>query len=955
MTVTSDLKSATRSHVVGYIAIEGVNFFFFEYSDKGAPGTGDGWSREPKVCLNPPREYSNAIDVGTASPQVSAMTFGLEDVKDSDGTSFFGKLFATGRWTFNPHARTAYGNGLQDQIDANAEYIPLKALGALSANSNGFITRESINWGDTNTNGLLNVGKGLWPSVNPSGTYGYTYSTPPDGEPGTPPHVGSVGFAMNGRRVAYYITTWDAATGAFNSESQSRLVWTGRISNEIQYAGEDDGTWKVACLSITDELESGKIPSALSISHLQKLNCQGPRGLSFKIDYYDSNGALRVKKTITINAGAYTAKELVIEINNHMPVSYTSGGWVDVSVPSNYPIIFVSTNIDKTKHSFFGITGHNEGAGKFVITPVVNGETCHCLGALGFDSRTALTVDASKKDANGIHYRGEAAAPNKTFDAYHPLSQAYNGAKLYVEDADVFWKDQGDANTAQACVRIDDAILSPFGNLSDKEGGYFARYSSRVLTKTVVASNYLVLTTDPQSIISADGYVGQKTGAEKAEVKQIYIPHYRPNVNGTGTPRGPFELLLYPLLSSGTKGYNHAKYDKCPVDLSMAIQSELVDVQSFLQADKFAMGGTSGLGNRKLYIIDKPTTWMELIRRECKLFGYILVWRDGKLAVKSIMHTAGVDTWTNTLDDGTMADPLETPSVSISSGTVVNQYKCKMKYDARQDKFGALIIVTDVDSKLSQGTKEISIEHPGIDFGTNQKINAQKVLESNLLERWIRFPLPVITRSLAPSYVDRVFPADIVKYISSLIPDPHGSGTRTTDCLATVLSSTWDYGSGIGQVMLILHDRKLASAWSPAALVDRTAAGGGFDNAADQVKLVDYTFATNSSLFHDGNAVAEESGWAVKIIERAAADPTNPTTFGPFNTGAAYYSANKYIQLPSGTDMNGWDISGNTEYVVTFSRYQSINQSQFNEGKGTWQADKDSELIASTKIAQVYK
>ena len=119
--------------------------------------------------------------------------------------------------------------------------------------------------------------------------------------------------------------------------------------------------------------------------------------------------------------------------------------------------------------------------------------------------------------------------------------------------------------------------------------------------------------------------------------------------------------------------------------------------------------------------------------------------------------------------------------------------------------------------------------------------------------------------------------------------------------------------------------------------------------------LVDYTFAINTSLYNDGRAVAEHAGWAVQIIERAPVDPTSPNTFGPWNTGAAYYLSNQYVQLPVGTDMGGWDASGNTEYIMTFADYPVINISQANDGKGTWQANAGSELLNDTNIAQVYK
>jgi hypothetical protein len=980
MTVSTDIQAATGAQIVGYIAIEGVEPLLFEYSDRGAPGVADGWTRPYKVCLNPPSEFTNEIDLGETTPQVSAMTFSLEDIKDADGTSFFGKMFATGRWTFNPHARMMSGETLQSQVDANADSIPLNALGSLSANSNGFITRESINWGDTNAHALLNVTKGLYPAVDIGSTYGYTYARPSDSARGYLPHVGSVGFAMNGRRVAYYITSWDRQTGAFNAESQSELVWTGKISNEIQYAGADSGTWKVACISITDEL-TAKSPAALPVGHLDKITI-GEKGNSFTISVNlplstsPSGGIFVQSILVTVPAGSYTATSLMSTITKEMndlsnttyplgsPVDYVGSiGYLNEAIISTFYRYSKSgatgaPSKGKTVFSFQTAyytqsqSGSAIAGTRIIIHGDWNGETCHVLGALGWPTRGRVILAAETKyTTSPARYITDETSPADYHIAYHPLSRDYNGGKLNVSDADVFWRDQGDSNTSQACVKIEEATLAPYWNLSNKDGNYLARYSSR----TTTGQNFLTLTTDPQPIDSKDGYVGQPYGKEQVEVQQVYIPHYYPKTNGTGSGRGPFELLLYPLLSSGTTGYNHAKYDKCPLDLSLAIQQELVDIPSFLQADKYALSGSAGLGHRKLYVIDKPVSWLELMKRECKLFGYVLCWRKGKLTLRPVLHSPGVDGFTETLGDNTRAMPTETPTVSMSTATVVNQYACKLKYDPRQDKFGAPIIITDVDSALSQGTKQIKIEHQGVLFDKNQLVNAQAMLKSNLLERWIRYPLPVVTQTLAPSYINRVFAGDIVKYTSSLIPDPYGSGGRTTNCLATVLGSTWNYRDGIGQVILMLHDRALASAWAPAALVDRTAAGGGFANAVDQIKMVPYTFTSNTDVYTDGNAVAQNSGWAVQIIERAPANVHNPAVFGPFNTTAAYYSGNHYIQLPVSTDLSGFDTTGNTEYIMTFADFPVINTVQYSDGKGTWQANSDTELLNDVNIAQVYK
>lgn len=976
MTVATDLKANTGTHIVGYLAIEGVQHLLFENSDLGPP---TGWSRPIKVCLDQPASFANEVNLGEAAPQISAATFSLQDIKNSDGTSFFGKLFATGRWTFNPHARMEPGASFQSQVDANADFIPLKALGALSANSNGFITRESINWGDTNADGIQNVVKGQWPPVAIDSNYGYSYHRPPDDGRGYLPHVGSVGFAMNGRRVAYYITTYDRTTGAFNAQANSELIWTGRISNQVQWAGSEDGTWKVACDSLTSEL-SQKTPAAMSVGTLSRITL-GSVGNSFRLFVHPGFGNKNWYQhhTVTVAAGGYTLDELLKEVNkqiqdpNNMTFRTTGGG---VNYPGPLALIkFVqfqkggggynykqtSTGAAApgtpgktmisilTDYNHTDFTNDDLNGCSFVLSGDYEGKTSHLLGALGFVTRGRTLFSADYvASTNPAKYAAETESAQKYYSTYHPLHRDYNGSKLFVKDADIFWEDQGDAATSQACVKVDDTTLAPFWNLKNKEGTYYARYSAR----TTTGANFLTLTTNPQDVVSADGFVGQSYGKDPVEVQQVYIPHYKPNVNGTGSPRGPFELLLYPLLSTGTSGYNHATYDKCPLDLGLAVQKELVDIQSFKQADKYAL--SQPIGHRKLYAITKPISWLELVQRECKLFGYILVWRKGKLRLRPVLHSPGVDGWTNTLSDSTRANPEEVPTVVMSTDTIVNQYSCRLRYDVRQDKFGPPITITDVDSALAQGVKQVKIDHQGVDFGTNNLVNAKKMLDTSLLERWIRFPLPTLTQSLVPTLVNEIFAGDIVKYTSSLIPDPYGSGTMTTSTLATVLSSTWDFREGTGECLLMLHDRALASAWAPAAAVNIAAPNGGLHNAQNQIQLIPYTFTSNTSIFTDGNAVGEHSGWAVQVFERSPVDPTSPNTFGPWNTVNGYFTSNHTIQVPP-DDFAGWDTTGNTEYFMTFANAAVINVTQLNDGKGTWQANADTELLFGANVAQVYK
>jgi len=860
------------------------------------------------------------LDLGEMKAQLSAMSFVLDDVDVSEGISYFGQLFAPGRWDDNSHGRVAPGGTYNTQIDADATEIKLKSTANLPAVSNGHIGQETINWSGKTATSLTGVVKGLWPCVNIGLQFGASYNTPPLKGKGYHYHVGTVPFSFLGRKVALYLITWDPVTAAWQPQAEARIIWVGRISDQISQ-DSNSRRWTLSCESILTELETSILVDQ-PFDYINGINLRGIKGRTFTITEWDGS-TLAAQKVITIPSGVYTHDKLAaVIVKESSPAAGAT--W---TITTSLTIAAVGLTLEANgKYEWRFVA--KEGRTITVTAGNIN-NPCHAIKALGFWLTGDHVITGTPDGSKAAHFIGTTL-----YDDYHPLHQNCNGAKIRLYRAEKFWDDQGDdIEGTQACVSIKGAIMDPTksdSSSSDSKGVYLARYNTK-------SGNDLDLIDDPTlTPYRLDAYVGKKhlEATTTVEVRQVYIPRYQSS--NTKTKQGPFELLLWLLLSTGTSTYNHTTYDACPRALSVGIQASLVDIQSFLDADKEVM--TSQLAHRELYVIDKATSWLELLQREGKLFSYAVVWRKGKLRLRPVLQTPGTDEWTVTLNEGNRAGVNEFPSSTMSRKTVINQYSCKLDWNPSSAKWGAPYIVNDVDSILgTKITKQVSIEHPGVALYSGKFGNIKAILDLQLVGRPIRNTLSQVGAGLAAVLEDRVFVADVVKFVSTVTTDPKGSGTRSVTSFATVVDVAWNYKTHLGSATLLLHPMDIGYPWAAAAVANT------FYNAADQLTLVVRTWSPAAQP-HDGAAVSPSNGFKVLIHERAPSDPTNPQSWGPFSCNT-YITANAQLQLPSGTALSGWDAT--KEYVVTFCDYDDATATMINGEHGTWQADVDTEQLGA--------
>ena len=622
--------------------------------------------------------------------------------------------------------------------------------------------------------------------------------------------------------------------------------------------------------------------------------------------------------------------------------------------PSGWPVQFSISRVNGTdQYTIAAYSPSGNYTATFNCSPTP-GSFCHALNALGF-------FGEGSKDLKWKGTVGYLDAEGAAYEGYHPLHSSVNGSKIYLLDSpgNNLWADQGDNDSAWGAVAISGADLG-----AEREGTYFASYNalSRVANWLDVDFTFNEWT---GTTFHMGAFVGHRHDETPVDVRQCYIPRYRTDAFRS---RGPFELLLFSLLSTGTEDYNHATYDKLPLALSVGVQASLVDTDSFLAADLAI--AQNRLSHRKFYVIDSPVTWGELIRRECKLFGYALTWRDGKLRLVDVTSIE-YDRVSATISESVRAND-EWPDTDSGVDTVVNQYECEVQYDPETAKYvGVKAIISDVNSITGlQVVKSVGIKHPGVYWDSNDAEPVKDLLAQFLKGRWMALPSPVVRVSLNHTMINKVFVGDVVNFQSTRTADPRGDGTYSTFCLATVAGLAWKYDAHYytGTATLLLHGEMITAPsaldglqwyvnapvkpWAPSALVDRSEDGGNWDkgwNSTDLQLALEATPYGRSIDLDDGARF--EAGYFVNIIERAPADPTSPQEWGPLEVESDYETDGAgLLTLVTGSALAGWD--GDKEYVVVFADRGSCPAGQ--KGSGTFQADSTTRLLESTYSADMY-
>lgn len=936
MTVTTDLANPIGIRRRYFLRIDGIANDFWTPVSEGTTPTDPVTGHVGMSCLHHPVGHGMSLDFSEMCSDLDQMTFEFDDVLGSDGTSYFGKLFSVARWgqNENAHYRISPSNATatsREYVLATDATIPLKSTPAAPANAvTAYVGDETITYEGVDASGLTGVTRGKYPCVIGDSHAARTILRPSYNSTLYQQAVATVPFSIHGRRVALYVATPDS-TGAWVTDSdQIKLLWVGRICDTVVF-NPLGRTWAISCESILADLKQENIAVNMPSEALGKYSCiYNDETITVKIF---RGGICKATKSFTPaddqtdGDAYYTMVRFMFEA-----CAGSITGWDDSGAEKN--LFYCEAKEINGKVSIYCWNRVGDTTERTLIIEAPNGS--HMLAALGFNvGTTGGTLKIQFTDAEG-----SVQAENYYATYYHPVHPDRNDGKIYINSKfSNLWTNQGDG-CACAYASIDNVITGASNEIGRAVVAYTA--ITEVFCDTMTGA--LTLATgslqpfpiDPRAAIIKRYKPGESQNDKTCpELKQVYIPTQR----ASNYLRNPFTMLLFPLLSTGTPGYNTSgsyNFDAVPYEISAGIDANIVDIDSFLAADT---SGVEFLSDRRHYMIYNPTSIFELLIRECKLFGYALVWANGKITLRKITSPTK-DKCTVTLDDSTRARAGERPTLNQSFNNVINRYEIKLRYDAAGDKYLAPLTVTDMDSaSCLRVFKTATIEHPGV-YTSDTDAQLVDKLTTYFANRFWRFPGNTITVSLAPYLLGRVYAGDTVRFKSSFVPDPCGSGSLTTDCYAIVIRVSWD--KLIGSAELYLFPEKgagLGNPWAPSAVI--SAGGEAWNSSVRTLVLSRWEYSAYGQP-HDGQRF--KAGDKITIAERCPSNIYNSQTWGPLTLAADYNNSTCLVEFIEGTDLP--EYTNAREYVMTHANYSSCNATSGQLDLGTWGCDYNTELIA---------
>ena len=415
------------------------------------------------------------------------------------------------------------------------------------------------------------------------------------------------------------------------------------------------------------------------------------------------------------------------------------------------------------------------------------------------------------------------------YAGYHPLAWNYNGGALYAQlpeadraggDPTGFWADQGDNgpnNSPIAHALVDGA--QPYGAYGDplyplRPGGAQGwTISYKNIAQDAELDRFDLY--DPQLFsASTFGFVSFGASDTPSKISQIWSPTWRGGKDGNGwldPPRGPLEMLLYPLLSTGTPNYNDPTYDKLPLELSVGIPAYLVDVAGWLALDAALLAAYPDLATRREYIISGDWNWMDLFVREAQAFGIVLVWDVAaqKLKCKRIWSDVSSEEYAAMvqINEGSRYSSTHCPAAKQLSESVVNRWQVKVGHDVTTGAEVYNLDIVDSDSVVGlRDARAISLEHPGVWCASATQVEVTDWLVSamtGLTKKTI--PWWTVEEQLAPHMFTRVSVGDRVRYSNPELPDPFGSGALECAAIALVIDRRANLSTFCSDVTLLLY------------------------------------------------------------------------------------------------------------------------------------------------------
>lgn len=878
-----------------------------------------------KGLLLPSADVSLAIDIITGMPRAGGMTFEFQD----DADNFFSTLFSSGRW--DNDANMAYSRIRSPGIDRDdAATIPVDSAAAF----NGVTFPADFNVGNetvlcsgkdngANTLTISASGRGRFSAFSPA----YSYDHVPDSQTGLQPLITApkttatipAPYTWIGRWVGLYVNYYDHDAGTFGSESESVLVWAGRIRSK-NYTDRD--TWELQCTHAMDEIgrEVFRRLGSSTVRGYTLRSSAAPHSIIFVRDS-ETTSPITYRATATLTAGVYADWDaLAAEINSKI----------------------ATLTFKKVTDEATTLTRHASVSLEVDGIPMYDGSTFSAKGVpvLSVYRDTAALTDAyiqynvqfsspelaavfglepgrMWRPVNADHLSTTAAAvaePSVCVSVLPPpaaiLAAPGPNDLIPVQHTDAFTVPQTtDPADTKGYVIVQGKFLVHVDQLD----------SANRTIRAVGAVNY------PRSGTVADSsfvLVQPSPNAEPIRIQQVFF-RYESAVN----------FLVQLFLSTGTYGYADATRDVLARGHGLAIPAALVDDDQI--AGYLPQYITEP---NRWYYIDKSLRAEDLIRPETTLFSFGFTFRPatGKIGVVSL---------------GDLSLPPGTPTVSLAHrperndvlvyeegvDTIVNRVRIQIDQDKSSGGagWGATIELNERVSQDAFGeVRAVTIDHPylraeALSDAFNQTLGDLLV---NKIRRFNR-PWPTVRFEYLRGLYD-LYPGQIVAVTDSRLPDPFSGARGVTTLPARIISTRFDWKEMRGEATAIIEatllpDRK--GVICPAARVSSRSAGA----PDDTLTLVQNDFTAAP----DRDVDLFDVGDAIRVVERNPTDPASPQVWS--RTIVTKTASTNKITVAT---LAGYD-AGKT-YLVEFDAWATAGATQRNGF--AFQGDATTKLIQSS-------
>jgi len=430
-------------------------------------------------------------------------------------------------------------------------------------------------------------------------------------------------------------------------------------------------------------------------------------------------------------------------------------------------------------------------------------------------------------------------------------------------------------------------------------------------------------------------------------------------------PAAAFLKLCF--YSTGTVGHNHETFDGVELGLGLAVPGSLLGADFESSCDDLP-----GAGESVVSIIDKTTTFRDLLDGDLILRRAFLIWKDGGFRFGS-WRTPTVDAATVTLNTSNKCTPAGNEDDHRTSSRESTEW---------QRPIARILFDRDITNlSVNEGYRsEVTLEDStAVDdaggagalvtvkvrnaFGTESGIGANiKALIANFLATMPMFTRPGVrlTRTLLPSLVEQVPLGSIVLVTDDHVRDP-ATGIRGIEDHPAIVVRRSDSAGGLQidgsvsdpiatvELFIASPQARDEAGYAPTADVDDTYDTGDYDAGYDAVtktlRCYGYRYGDDGSVVAPLLTDAEyfPIGAKVRITERDPVDETAPQTW---DDTVAAQSADD-ITLTTG--LSGWD---NTKfYRISTDTYGDATSTQHLK---SYQADDADGLIENTAQPYIY-